>query len=775
MALGGWSWLVVTLLGVTDPGGEVSAASLELTKAWEAGRVGKALNLAEQHLADPAAPSALQEQAALTRALALVAQRKWEPAYQALSALADHNVHLGRYGVELRTTAATAAKRCDDSEVLAESLPHTSIFHGPAWARVAACWIAQKNAHAAEAAVDAFEQTADTDARQGTAAILRGRVAELRKSWEDARDEFRRVLVLYPTTPAARTAQERLKLLRKRGVTSNPLAPEELLARADEERAQQRLGSAKRLYTDVKTKVADLVRRAKDDAQRKQLQVLYKQAELGLAEIDIVNRSYTRAMRRVARLVNTPEPDVKARALYLKADIHARRGRLSQSLRIFSRLLKVAPAHPFAQEGALSAANMAYSARYLSKARGFAQWLLDNASERREVAVVGEDGIHRRPHELGSAKDHGHWLMAWNERRSGAVSEVMDSYLGQIDLQGPLGNAALYWRARLAAAKGDWEAAAVFAEMLSSQGPTSFYTLAAADLLPPGARQALVAFPRPGPSHDLPAPSSDAPDMQGLITLVKHGFLREAREVLRNIPSGTLTEAERVAAAWLYVRSGDVFRGTLLAKGAVAEAGPHLRDPVALALAYPRSYADIVEAEASQQGVPPWLIYAVIREESAFRASAVSPRQARGLMQMIKPTALRMAALANLKGFKLSQLFDPNISIKLGATYLGALLQQFDGNIVAAIASYHAGEDRVANWLETRQRLTPDEFIEDIPYPSTRSYVKKVLASYGMYRVLYAGEEGSILGLSLYESMNAAVPAGGPTGRYRLVAAGQLR
>jgi soluble lytic murein transglycosylase len=117
-------------------------------------------------------------------------------------------------------------------------------------------------------------------------------------------------------------------------------------------------------------------------------------------------------------------------------------------------------------------------------------------------------------------------------------------------------------------------------------------------------------------------------------------------------------------------------------------------------------------------------------------------------MQMIQSTAWRIARQASIKGFRPRRLYDPNISIRMGSFYLASLLSMFDGQLAPAIAAYHAGERTVGRWLKTRGELPVDEFIESIPYESTRRYVKKVLGSYGLYRLLY-NDVDQALGIEL--------------------------
>jgi soluble lytic murein transglycosylase len=84
-------------------------------------------------------------------------------------------------------------------------------------------------------------------------------------------------------------------------------------------------------------------------------------------------------------------------------------------------------------------------------------------------------------------------------------------------------------------------------------------------------------------------------------------------------------------------------------------------------------------------------------------------------------------------------LFAPELNIQLGARYLRDLLQEFKGNLTLSLASYNAGPQPVKRWLAKSARWDDDEFVEGIPYAETRAYVKRVLRSYEVYKVLYQG------------------------------------
>jgi len=106
------------------------------------------------------------------------------------------------------------------------------------------------------------------------------------------------------------------------------------------------------------------------------------------------------------------------------------------------------------------------------------------------------------------------------------------------------------------------------------------------------------------------------------------------------------------------------------------------------------------------------------------------------LLQIMPETGKRLALRESLAEFTPDDLFIPSVNIRLGSAYLEQLMTRFDGRRSAAIASYNAGPDAVAGWLATGP-FEDDEWVEAIPYEQTREYVKRVLRSLQVYRVLY--------------------------------------
>ncbi len=153
-------------------------------------------------------------------------------------------------------------------------------------------------------------------------------------------------------------------------------------------------------------------------------------------------------------------------------------------------------------------------------------------------------------------------------------------------------------------------------------------------------------------------------------------------------------------------------------------------------LLYPKVYYDLIDKFAKKLKLDPALIFAIIREESRFDRLAVSPAGAMGLMQLMPNTAKREAKKISINLINDRDLFEPDKNIYIGAFYLSKLINEFD-NVVFAIAAYNAGEAVVNSWIRENRYDGIDEFIEDIPYGETRTYVKRVLTSYFEYLRTY--------------------------------------
>jgi soluble lytic murein transglycosylase len=145
-------------------------------------------------------------------------------------------------------------------------------------------------------------------------------------------------------------------------------------------------------------------------------------------------------------------------------------------------------------------------------------------------------------------------------------------------------------------------------------------------------------------------------------------------------------------------------------------------------LRFPLARREQIERDANAAGIDPAWAYAIIRAESAWTTDARSAADAWGLMQLLPGTARQLAKVEKVAFSGASALFDPDLNILLGTRYLGDMAERYDGSPWLASAAYNAGQDPVARWVDARDALEPDFFIETIPYKETRDYVARVLA-----------------------------------------------
>ena len=139
----------------------------------------------------------------------------------------------------------------------------------------------------------------------------------------------------------------------------------------------------------------------------------------------------------------------------------------------------------------------------------------------------------------------------------------------------------------------------------------------------------------------------------------------------------------------------------------------------------------------AQRGLDPWDVAALIRQESEFNASAKSPANAYGLMQLRPATGRMLSRQQGMGAVSAGLLLNPSVSIKLGTEYLRQQLASWDGDLFRTLAAYNAGPGRVRQWLMWSNYREPAEFVESIPFTETREYIQAVLRNADIYRELY--------------------------------------
>lgn len=159
---------------------------------------------------------------------------------------------------------------------------------------------------------------------------------------------------------------------------------------------------------------------------------------------------------------------------------------------------------------------------------------------------------------------------------------------------------------------------------------------------------------------------------------------------------------------------------------------------------YPIRYFDIIKEEAVNNNIDPYLILSIIKTESSFNADATSNKNAKGLMQMIDSTAEEVNNNINLsddieESNSYIDIYDANTNIALGCNYFASLVKRYDGNYYLAICAYNAGLGNVDKWIAdgTISPKLDDYENTSIPFKETENYLKRVITTYKMYKILY--------------------------------------
>jgi soluble lytic murein transglycosylase len=314
--------------------------------------------------------------------------------------------------------------------------------------------------------------------------------------------------------------------------------------------------------------------------------------------------------------------------------------------------------------------------------------------------------------------------------------------------------AALYWRARLAEEDNNPAHGAAFYQKLSDRFCNYYYAdfgrqrlqASAGQGRPPAARAAALRIARPRSrafernenhrwrsSRRQPARRTGAPALQR-----RPGRFGGARVAGRQpVEGGTWAPPEM---ARVYQDLGRYDRGIEIMKHSTpnyfAIDITDLPRPYWEAL-FPKAYWSDLRKYSELNGLDPYLVASLIRQESEFNAQAISRANAVGLMQLLPKTGKSVAKQVRLKGYSAPQLYMPAVNLELGTRYFKDMVDKYNGQFEYALAAYNAGSDRVGDWLGQGHYRDPQEFVESIPFTETREYVQAILRNAHVYRQLY--------------------------------------
>jgi soluble lytic murein transglycosylase len=357
-----------------------------------------------------------------------------------------------------------------------------------------------------------------------------------------------------------------------------------------------------------------------------------------------------------------------------------------------------------------------------------------------EADRVFRDLYRRFPQ--GRHAERAAWKIGWWAYKNGNAAEAINVFEGAAAAmrRADMRPAWLYWSARSHDALGQRDTAVARYRLVATDYLNSYYGRLSARILeerkavPP---PSIVASRDGGTANAIP---TDAVIRQLIGLELYDDAVRELQYAERAWGDSPAIHA---TYAWIYNRQGDLRRGINSMKRAypqyLAAGGEELPADL-LGVLFPLDYWPLIEKYCAARGLDPYMIAALMAQESTFDHDVRSVANAYGLMQVVPATGRRYARSLRIRWRSTTTLTDPESNIRIGTAYFRDLIDRF-GGAHFALASYNAGEHRIARWIAERPGIAQDEFIDDIPFPETQNYVKKVLGTAEDYRRLYGKAE----------------------------------
>lgn len=542
------------------------------------------------------------------------------------------------------------------------------------------------------------------------------------RAYEEAGDNQKAITLfrnIYFNLPNSGEADAAGRELRKLGVSGTVA---ERHARADSLFKAKHYSDAAHDYKDLVEEVAPAER---------------PEAKLALAEaLEKSDRSHD--ARQILTSMGVQTGDAEAERLYLLSETERSTSDEDAVQRTLNELRQFGPTSPWLEQALLSAGNMYLLKRDYDRA-------IDYFRELQQ----------RFPN--GARAPYAHWKASWLSFRQGRTDDARQGFENQIALypDSPEVPAALYWRGRIAEEDGNPAMARAFYEKLSDRFRNYYYAefgrqrlkalqaeknwlpsealphYALLDHVPPLASTGKVVAVDP-PDDNLRVERARLLSNGGLADMAVRELQAAAAE-----ESGTWAPPEM---ARVYQDGGRYDRGIEIMKRSMpnyfAVDLPDLPRPYWEAL-FPKAYWADLRKYSVQNGLDPYLVASLIRQESEFNAQALSRANAVGLMQLLPKTGKTVAKQVKLKGYSAPKLFMPSVNLELGTRYFKDMVDKYNGQFEYALAAYNAGSDRVGDWLGQGHYRDPQEFVESIPFTETREYVQAILRNANVYRQLY--------------------------------------
>jgi soluble lytic murein transglycosylase len=518
-------------------------------------------------------------------------------------------------------------------------------------------------------------------------------------------EAYTRVYAEYPLgDPAASALAELGKLPEWLPLASGSSRYRVELARAERLYAAQRYSQARAAFQAIRRHAAG------DDRNL---------VALRLAECDFFLRRYTAARTGLRPLLNHRAHAAEARFYLLSAE--RRLGRRDDYERLSRELVTEFESSPWAEETLNNLASY---------------YIVVEEDERADV--VFREMLARFPN--GRYADRAAWKVGWWAYKHARFLETARQFesAARTHPRSDYRPAFLYWTARSYGQLGNHAAADAAALATIAAYGSSYYGRLAAKLLGPRAPQPPTELP---PAIVAAAAGAKAPPNDKLIGLLislelYDQALDELLYAQRSWGNSALVDA---TLGYVYNRKADYRRGINAMKRAypqyLAAGGERLPAEISRVI-FPVDHWPLLQKHASAHELDPYMLAALIAQESSFDPDIRSRANAIGLMQILPSTGRRYARKLGIRRYSTAMLTRPEVNIQIGVTYFSELMKQF-GRTEYALCGYNAGENRIEQWIAERPGLAQDEFIDDVPFPETQNYLRKILGTADDYRRLY--------------------------------------
>jgi len=329
------------------------------------------------------------------------------------------------------------------------------------------------------------------------------------------------------------------------------------------------------------------------------------------------------------------------------------------------------------------------------------------------------------------------WKAGWWAYRQGQFADAL-RFFDQGAAQFPRSDyrpSWLYWSARAAQQLGDVETGVARLRLTATDYHNSYYGRLAVKRLE-GERGGTV----PAALQRQPSTSAPIPTAGRIAALLSVGLNREAMSELQYAQRvwGDSPQLQATIAV-THKRLGNVRAGINAMKRAYPQylaAGGETLPSEILQVIFPVDYWPLLQKYAKDRGLDPYVVAALVAQESNFDPVVVSHANAYGLMQVIPSTGRSYARKLGVKPFSTRRLTEVDVNVRIGTQIFADTIRKF-GGVHFALAAYNAGDSRVRAWQREKPGLPQDEFIDDIPFPETQNYVKRILGTAEDYRSLY--------------------------------------